>query len=355
MDHRTDEQEEVYRASLRISDELIPQLVKDLNELEEDPLSPTELQQLMHARGLCMRHLGKVCSEASLNHTRETLVIEVISRCAKLLIRDGLATLAEQRATVNMLEDDASAEEIKEVAENQFTSTNIKKTVLTYIHQIFDLQNVGSGAAATSIWDFLTEHARRKFFLTVEREMLTRVHLNGLLKNILDKLNIGLNKDLRTIDFNANEGKFLSVEDIDFIAPTVKDYQELSLPLEAPEDHSPFSLNYVLKLARDRDAEGRTSQWFMKGGPERAIATTIYSAAQQVAERVFTSRSLKFIETLKEAGLQHESVHAERGNVNNSRWNRCAAIAEDDHSVQARYKLQQVIDVMTEMGLRNTM
>ena len=135
------------------------------------------------------------------------------------------------------------------------------------------MQNVESGAAATTIWDFLTEHARRKFFLTVERETLTKVHLNGLLKNILEKLNIRLRKDLHLIDFTANGGKFLSVEDIEFIGPTVKDYQELSLPLEATEDYSPFSLNYVLKLARDRDGEGRTSQWYMQGGPERLIAT----------------------------------------------------------------------------------
>ena len=71
------------------------------------------------------------------------------------------------------------------------------------------MQNVESGAAATTIWDFLTEHARRKFFLTVERETLTKVHLNGLLKNILEKLNIKLRKDLHLIDFTANGGKFL--------------------------------------------------------------------------------------------------------------------------------------------------
>ena len=68
----------------------------------------------MHSRGLCMRHLGKVCSEAALNHTRELLVIEVISRCAKLLIRDGLAVLAETRATID--QPDHDTEEVKFVA-----------------------------------------------------------------------------------------------------------------------------------------------------------------------------------------------------------------------------------------------
>lgn len=61
-----------------------------------------------------MRHLGKVCSEAALNHTRELLVIEVISRCAKLLIRDGLAVLAETRVTID--QPDHDTEEVKFVA-----------------------------------------------------------------------------------------------------------------------------------------------------------------------------------------------------------------------------------------------
>ena len=86
---------------------------------------------------------------------------------------------------------------------------NIKRYILHYIHQIFDLRNVDSGSGATSIWDFLTEHARRKFFLTVERETLTKVHLNGLLANVLAKLNVRLVKSIVDIDFSANEGKFL--------------------------------------------------------------------------------------------------------------------------------------------------
>lgn len=186
-----------------------------------------------------MRHLGKVCSEASLNHTREILVIEVISRCAKLLIRDGLAVLAESKATVEAPDDDQ--EEVKMVASNQCNDHNIKRCVLHYIHQIFDLKNVGLESAATTIWDFLTDHSRRKFFLTVEREMLTKVHLNGLLTNILGKLSIRLKKPIDDIDFSAG-GKFLEPTDIEFIGPTVKDYSELSVPLLSEEDLTPFSL-----------------------------------------------------------------------------------------------------------------
>ena len=265
----------MYRASLKVTDEIIPQLVKELNDVEEDPLSAQEIAKMMHARGLCMRHLGKVCAEASLNHTRELLVIEVVSRCAKLLIRDGLSVLAETRIPI----DQDNGEEAKEPSPSQFTGFNVKASVLHYIHQIFDMQNVERGTMATSIWDFLTEHARRKFFLTVERDILTKVHLNGLLANILAKLNIKTRRTIDDIDFTANGGKFLSVDDIEFIGPTVKDYEDLSLPLQAPEDHSPFSLSYVLSIARARDAEGRASRWNMKGGPERQVAVQIFSMA----------------------------------------------------------------------------
>lgn len=50
-----------------------------------------------------------------------------------------------------------------------------------------------------------------------------------------------------------------------------------------------------------------------------------------------------------------ESIHMEKGSVNNSRWNKCAAIPEDDNSMQARYKLTQVLELLTEMNLRKTM
>ena len=47
----------------------------------------------------------------------------------------------------------------------------------------------------------------------------------------------------------------------------------------------------------------------MKGGPERQLATNIYTVALQIAERVFTTKSVQFIETLKESAQQLESVH----------------------------------------------
>ena len=216
------------------------------------------------------------------------VVIEIVSRCAKLLIRDGLAVLAETEASPgDLVQSDG-----KEGKQSKYTSQNVKKLILHYIHQIFSFENVETGAAATTIWDFLTEHSRRKFFLSIDRDVLTKVHLNSLLANILLKLNIKLSKSIDEIDFAANGGKFLTIEDIVFIGPTVKDYSDVSLPVLSGQDHTPFSLSYVLELAREKDTAGRRSQWYMKGGPERAIATNIYTVAVQIAERVFTTKSV---------------------------------------------------------------
>ena len=75
--------------------EFITNLIDDLNNVDEDPLSPEELKELMHQRGIPLRHLGKICTVAELNHTREIAVTEVIARSAKILIKDGLTFISE--------------------------------------------------------------------------------------------------------------------------------------------------------------------------------------------------------------------------------------------------------------------
>ena len=78
-----------------MKDEGIKNLIRDLNEIEEDPLNPYELKNLMHKRGIPLRYIGKICTQAELNHTREISVTEVIARASKVLIKDGLVFLSE--------------------------------------------------------------------------------------------------------------------------------------------------------------------------------------------------------------------------------------------------------------------
>ena len=81
--HRTEDQEEIIRASQNSI--AVPQLITDLNNIDEDPLSSEALKSLIHRRGICVRHLGIICSQVSLKHTREIILIEVASRCARIV------------------------------------------------------------------------------------------------------------------------------------------------------------------------------------------------------------------------------------------------------------------------------
>ncbi len=65
-----------------------------------------------------MRLLGTICTKATLNHTREIAVTEVVARSAKKLIKDGLLFLSE---------DDESG----------YTMLNINTLVKHYLHEIF--------------------------------------------------------------------------------------------------------------------------------------------------------------------------------------------------------------------------
>lgn len=44
---------------------MLQKLIEDLDNVEEDPLSAGHLERLMHARGISMRHLGKICTQVS--------------------------------------------------------------------------------------------------------------------------------------------------------------------------------------------------------------------------------------------------------------------------------------------------
>ena len=125
-----------------------------------------------------------------MNHVREMAVIEVIARSAKQLIKDGLTFLAEDE-------------------EAGFRSSNIKRCVLHYLQEIFNLDL--HDTATQTIWDFITEHvnpilylnvqARKKFQVTVERDALQKIHLPGLMLSLCRKLNLTLTKPVTALVF----------------------------------------------------------------------------------------------------------------------------------------------------------
>ena len=128
---RTEDQEEVLRAGQSSIENLMANLIRDLNKVDEEPLSSQQFQDLLHERGACVRNLGKICTDAKLNHTRELAVIEILSRCEKLVIRDSLSVLSER--SPDEPDDEAAAS-----FSNNFTAASIKKCILNQLHNIFD-------------------------------------------------------------------------------------------------------------------------------------------------------------------------------------------------------------------------
>lgn len=86
----------------------------------------------------------------------------------------------------------------------------------------------------------------------------------------------------------------------------------------------------------------------MKGSSSRETASRLYSLAQQIAHRLFGD-SFAFVQVLTESAAQLESRHAEHGKPENSRWNKCAAIPDDDESNQARYKNTQAFNLLKDL------
>ena len=227
-----------------------------------------------------------------MNHIRELCVIEIIARSAKLLIKDGLTFLADDE-------------------EAGFKTENIKKCVLHYLLEIFNYDEAAAGTSQVSstqnIWDFVTEHARKKFQVTVERDILGKINMSSLLISLCQKLNLRLRRPYRDIDFFSvnpatGERNFLTIEDIEGITPVVKDYTEDQPVLNGgcKEEVYPTSLSLVLESARAKDQAGKRSHWYMRGGEERDEATDLYRLAASVCEQIYGSTTLKYARILKE-------------------------------------------------------
>jgi hypothetical protein len=277
-----------------------------------------------------------------MNHIRELCVIEIIARSAKLLIKDGLTFLADDE-------------------EAGFKTENIKKCVLHYLLEIFNYDEAAAGTSQVSstqnIWDFVTEHARKKFQVTVERDILGKINMSSLLISLCQKLNLRLRRPYRDIDFFSvnpatGERNFLTIEDIEGITPVVKDYTEDQPVLNGgcKEEVYPTSLSLVLESARAKDQAGKRSHWYMRGGEERDEATDLYRLAASVCEQIYGSTTLKYARILKEFAKHLESRHQEKGRPENSRWNRSFAIVEDDLSSEARFFYNTSLQTLKDIG-----
>ena len=56
------EQEEILRGAQKLKDEVIGKLVDEFNSVEVDPLNGEQLTRIMHARGINIRYIGRLCT-----------------------------------------------------------------------------------------------------------------------------------------------------------------------------------------------------------------------------------------------------------------------------------------------------
>jgi hypothetical protein len=56
------EQEEILRAAQKLKDEVIGRLINEFNSVEVDPLNGEQLTRIMHARGINISYIGRLCT-----------------------------------------------------------------------------------------------------------------------------------------------------------------------------------------------------------------------------------------------------------------------------------------------------
>lgn len=271
-----------------------------------------------------------MCVNAGLNHSREMLVIEIISRAAEKLVRDGLLFLSEDEA-------------------EQFNLQNIKKCLKHYINEIFSDASSDSPGEQV-IWDFISDHVWQKYGISLKKDILSKVHLNPIFKNLVQNLNIELNKDFSSFNFKKSEEQqsLIELDDIKSIRPTVKDYRYFNVESDQLAGPFPLSLSLVLKLARQIDQKGKKSQWFMLQGPEREQASKIFRMGARIARNIFGPKSVHYADVLLEFGQHLIEVHQQNGRPENSRWNHCASVNEDPSSIEARTLLEEALEIYEE-------
>ena len=91
----------------------------------------------------------------------------------------------------------------------------------------------------------------------------------------------------------------------------------------------------------------------MKGDKERAEASDLFRLAIRTASSIYSPGDLQVAYVYKEVAEHFEERHAEDGRPENSRWNRCAAIQENELSVEARQYYTEAMSIFIDKGNKN--
>ncbi len=146
---------------LKLQDEIIPEFFIQLEEMEDCPKNSEELVGSFHSRGINMRYLGRITTEISHNFIKELAVREILASALTVLIRDGLSFLTEEA--------------------NGFSVEDVKKCILHYLNEVLSQVERPS---SKKVWEFLTDLIRKKYGITIERDIIENINLPGFLISV---------------------------------------------------------------------------------------------------------------------------------------------------------------------------
>ena len=268
--------------SQNTKDSSIVLLVADLNELDEDPLTADALRELLHRRGVCMRHLGLISSAVRLNHTKELLVIEIIARCAKRVIRQRLAQIL-----ISGLPSLETPSQTFITSQEDSFNVLLEKALQKLAAALTDLISLEHPESAkANIWNDIAVLSKQKFALYVDRDTLSRIHVPALFMNVCEKLNLRLKEQpCEGGSLDIINAPLVSPDHFASFEPLAKDYSEERCELAGLSQIASF--HYMLDKARRKDAEGTRSLWHIKQGEERKTATLLFEICIQCADQIF--------------------------------------------------------------------
>ncbi|KAL0209527.1 hypothetical protein RCL1_008365 [Eukaryota sp. TZLM3-RCL] len=309
--------ETLKKASRKLLEDVIPELANDLNEEKISPLTSEDLIFEMKKRGIPSRYLGTLANHISHRHHKEMIVVEVVARCVKTLIRDGLSY-------------------VKEISQEE-----LKITTLYYLNSALTLQD---NQNSLHLWSFIEGLALKKFGIELDSKITRKIHLNSCLFSICKQLGVVLDLSvLEHIDYLDEEP--IKFDDVIGIVPVVSNRS-----IESQE------VKRIMTEAKSLDEKGKATHWYHPGGEERVSASDLYLEAAHVSKALYLDETtqepidsncaVELANIFYQIANHFESRHQEKGRPEHSRWNKSAGIQEDDLSKISREYFTEAIKMI---------
>lgn len=94
----------------------------------------------------------------------------------------------------------------------------MKEYIVNVLNEILSLTwNIESD----KLWDYMTEWCKQKFEIYISKDILEKIHMNGILQSLNEKLGITMNW---IHDLNFHKLWPFEVENIISVVPVAKDY-----------------------------------------------------------------------------------------------------------------------------------